>query len=347
MNSKPSVNDYVVVQTKSERPKPTYTLVKVTSFSGSTINGRLEVNPHIKPQTVSFPTSDIVVNLGASPAPGKVYGVDTSNIYRKTLNHPAFGEVHFMCKPTPSEIKKLDSAMKSLHVKLKKNKLLFLIEDGSTTFEVVDHAYSKYAGMFRMSKNRDRAPSRISVCASANALATIGVDDYEYVLAHELGHALHFHHIKSFPTLDAAWLRAYTNSVTPRIVDRDLTHKLKGLLLSERSVSGSLAMIPEEDMEAAKLCFRWVNTTCGLKAKDLDLLLETGKDQTLTELWPSWELVLRELKPKLTLYSTKSYMELFAESFAYWITGKTLPAKLQSLMDKTVAASRGGSQGGH
>lgn len=339
-----SPNDYVVAFHDGEsKPgqKQKFTLIKVASVNrDGELTGRIEHFPHIKAVHCTIPVKSVAVNLGPNPPPGKVFGCDTTQLYRKSIDHPAFGTVHFMCKPSKEDLAKLSRAMNSIHAKLKKFKLLFLLEEG-TVFEFVNHAFSKYAGMFYNSKDREKAPSRIALCVDSRALLHNGIDSYEYVLAHELGHALHFHHLKSVPTIDSMWVKAYTNSVQPKRVDKKTAVEFLAMVKRERSVSGAAGQMAEEDQEAVKLIVKWIHQTGGLRSKDLDLLLATDKDELVDKVWPTWDLVLRELKPKLTLYSTKNYQELFAECFAFWLTGQDLPVKLKALMDRSVLVAQG------
>jgi hypothetical protein len=48
---------------------------------------------------VEMPYSGVLVNLGKDPAPGKVYGVDVTNRYRKTIHSDVWGPIHFFVKP--------------------------------------------------------------------------------------------------------------------------------------------------------------------------------------------------------------------------------------------------------
>ena len=342
MSNTPNIhpNDYVLFKTPKEGTnKFKFFLLKASNITSEEVYGRVEISPHVKPQMVSVPNEFIIANLGKKPLPGKLYGVDTSSLFKKTVTHAEFGDVHFFCKPDAANMSKLNEAFGDVYKMLKKAKLGFLLEE-ETVFEVVDHGFTKYSGQFRMFKNREKNPSRITVCCDVDALKGMGIDSYNYVLAHELGHALHFHHVQQNKDLDATWVRAYKGSIFPKQISKELMDSLKAALLSERSIRAALAIVPEEDMTQAKAAFKTFRSVTGYSAREIDLLLEQGKDKTVSSIWPNMTFVDAERKSILTLYATKNYRELFAETFAFWLTKATLPPNLQELMDKTVSLCR-------
>ena len=336
------VDDYLIADINSkEGAKAKYRLFKVTSLKP--LLARYEVLAHIKRQIVELQEDKVLLNLGPSPQPGSVYGVKIRNLYRKTSEHPKFGAIHFMCKPTKQDMKSLSDGMNGVHASLKKAGLLFLLQE-DTVLEATDATAAKYAGCFRYSKDRSKLPSRLEVCVNSNSLKKIGVDSYEYVLAHELGHALHFHHVNQSPELNSKWIRAYKTSVAPKRIDTEVAQTLLDACKTEGSIRGAIGTIEEDNTQSAKLILKWIRTFRGISTKELDILIETGKHEILDQIWPLKEsLSLRENKPLITLYATKNYRELFAEVFAFYITGKKVPEKLVKLMQESITYSKSGN----
>jgi hypothetical protein len=57
-------------------------------------------------------------------------------------------------------------------------------------------------------------------------------------------------------------------------------------------------------------------------------------------LWPLRNIPRKELAPIVSEYATKNHKELFAESFAYLLTGKKLPEPIVRLLEKSISHAK-------
>jgi hypothetical protein len=306
------------------------------------VQGRLEHDPHIRPTAVECSLEDVVLDLGKTPKPGSVYGKDLSFLYRKTLDIPHLGDVHLFTS-VPREVgQEFVSQAKGLYKTLKEMKLGFLLHSGIVWQVVSRHTAGKYSGMYRSGKtDKDgnvTSPPRITITLDEETLKTSSVDTYAYVLAHELGHALHFQSVKQIPELDAAWLDMYTNTVTPvKIPQSEVVSMRDELITSGATFSGFKSTLEEERTEAFKIIVSEIRRTSRLSLRELDTLTQTeSSSDHVKRVWPNSSVYMSKLSPLITQYSLKNYHELFAESFAFHVLGKKLPKQLTSLLRRTL-----------
>ncbi len=330
---------FVNLPGKSERNL----LIRAASIQGDLLIGSVEEHRHITARTIEVPLSSVILNVGSDPVPGRVYGYDLSYLFRRFRSIPALGEVAFFCKVTKEEVAQLKSAATELHKKLERAKLDFILDD-PVVYEVVSKEYAgKWAGMYSRSKKEDM-PHKIQVTLDKSRLETSSISNYEYVLAHEMGHHLHFHYVKAHSPADAAWIRAYQETVRPLEVDTKVVRLFLDQLLHERSVRALLAETEEDLQPQLKRVLREVKSSSGLGPRELDRLLEVHKDDDLAKCWPKSGLMLSEKHPSVTEYALKNYNELFAESFAFHILGRALPKKLTKLIESSLSLARGQSR---
>ena len=149
--------DYVFIKGKDGKQKPL--LLRVSQVGELSSLGRHERLPHLKKEQIEFKPEEVLVNLGKSPAPGKLYGYDLGSRYRKTEVHPYFGEIHYFAIPDEQSKARFERALDQTEELLKKNRLGFLL-DHPTAFEVVPK-HGKYAGKYIHSNNPETKPSQI------------------------------------------------------------------------------------------------------------------------------------------------------------------------------------------
>lgn len=338
-------NDLVLVKPPARedggKVKPVLIRVsKIVSGSPQRAFGYVEKLLPRQQSTVEFPVTDVVMNLGSDPFPGTVHGYNLHYRYRRTVEIEHLGEVYLFCKVAKEEIKELRSAAEAVFKKLHAKKLNFLL-NGDTDFEIVSKEYAgKWAGMYSHSKDPEKHPHRIQVTLDKKRLEESSITTYAYVLAHELGHALHFQYVKRNPKADAAWVRAYTETVTPVQVEKTTIKAFLNTLLSTGSVGGARGEIGEDELPMFRRVLREVQASAGLSARELDLLLSAERQDAVEAAWPKSGLMHPEMHPSITQYALKNYKELFAETFAFWLLGKKIPANLLELMEKSATMSR-------
>jgi hypothetical protein len=332
-------DDLVFVEVPGKSEKPRALLVRADRVQGDVLRGVVEEHRHLTASHIEVPLSAVMMNVGPDPFPGKVYGYDLSYLFRRYRAVPALGDVAFFCKVTKDEVTQLREAAASLYRRLTKAKLDFVFDD-PVSYEVVSKQYAgKWAGMYSRAK-KEGDSHRIQVTLDKSRLETSSIGNYEYVLAHEIGHHVHYQYVKGTSPADAAWIRAYQETVRPLMVDSKLVKTFLEHLLHERSVRSLIAETEADLQPQLKRVLKEVRSSAGLGPRELDRLLEVHKDDDLQKAWPQSGLMLSEKHPSVTEYALKNYHELFAESFAFYLLGRELPKKLTKLMEHSLSLAR-------
>lgn len=318
--------DYLVcVEDKQEY------LARAMEDSTGDVECYLEKYCHLpnKRTTLTVSKKQIVLNLGETPRPGKVYGLETTNLFRVRKDHDDFGAINFFYKPDKQVVKDLWASMSKVAKILKKKGLEFLLDD--IVWEVLRYHKEKFAGMYMHAKN-DKMPHRIQVRPEI-----MPATEYAYVLLHELGHHLHLEFLTS-KKLNAHWLRVYNTSIKVETIKKDTSIRLLTSLLEQEDLPSDFkGQLSEEDALAFKWIIRTIASNNALSIKELDTLWEADMKDDISKLWPQRTITHKELAPVLTEYATKNYKELVAESFAFYMVGKKQPEGLIRLLEKSIS----------
>lgn len=342
MGIRVETGDYVVCtyQGKADdSPKPY--LIKTASVAEGEVSGRQETKDvHRNPTTLTFKARDVVANLGRKPLDGKVFGFDLASRYRGSVDlHEAFPTIHvYAGGVSKSSREALLKSMDYTATRLQSLGLTFLLE-GDATEWLVHPKRGKYAGYYRHSSNPENHPHMISVSLGADFYEEDSKAPFAYVLAHELGHALHFQHFTrdAFPKKNASWLNLYLSSVPFQAVTKeDRIRLFKSLVqygsLREWEVKTSI----EEDSAMMKVVLRDMHLASRMRPRDVDVMLSAEDHENLRGLWPTLPSGKTVPEPILTDYATKNVQELFAESFAFYLLGKKLPHSVSKLLESTL-----------
>lgn len=333
--------DYAVGRTQSNNTKAKLFLFKVTGKTNNQVTGVVEKDCHFANlrSTVEVSTKDIVVNLGPTPVPGKVYGCDTSILHTGRKVHDNFGTIHFFYKPEAELGKKLFAAFDKCAKVLKQHGLDFIIDPSTCVWEVIPFNGEKYAGLYKRSKKPEVRPHTFQIRPEIMPFS-----EYPYVIYHELGHHLH----KEYATgkkLNAAWIRAYNTSIKVEDIKRDKSQELLDMLLGQEDMPSDFrSILSEEDTITYKWILRSISQRHSLSVKELDLLFEADFKDDIRALWPTRGVSKRDLEPIVTEYATKHVNELIAEAIAFRLVGKQLPKNVESLVDKTFSYAKANSE---
>lgn len=312
--------------------KKTYLAKALENSHGKAVEALLEKNCHIQGMRHTFtqPLSDVVLVLGASPFPGKVHGHDISALFTKRLTHKQFGDVMFFYRPDKQVLADLNESMTKVAKKLDKHSLGFLIDE--VVYEVLPYHGEKYAGMYLHSK-KDTMPDRIQIRPEI-----MPASEYCYVWLHELGHRLHLRFCHASKKLNAQWLKLYATSIKAVTIKKDKSQQLLDLLIAgEEPPSDFKRGLDEEDALAFKWLIRTIQQVNGLSIKDLDTLFEADMKDEISKVWPIRSISHKELAPIVSEYATVNVRELFAECFAFYMTGKKLPDPIVRLLERSIS----------
>lgn len=322
--------DYLVVNFDNRE----HLMKALENASGKTVEAVNEKMCYLSEQrtTATVGIKDVILNLGATPHPGFVYGLDTSTLFYTRKTHNDIGTVNFFYKPEKEVVKNLWAAFTKVHSILKKRGLDFLTND--ICWEVIPYNGEKYAGMF-LKSGKKTIPKRIQIRPES-----MPATEYVYILLHELGHNLHLSYVNSVK-LNAYWLRMYNTSIKPVTITKDTSKNLlENLLAQEDSPSDFKGQLSEDDALAFKWIVRTISQVHGISLKDLDTFFEADMKEDITAVWPLHTIKHKDLAPILTDYATKNVKELIAEAFAFLLTGKKLPSNMLKLLEKTISHAK-------
>lgn len=331
--------DYCVGQSRNDSGARRTFLFRVTdsTLHKGIVSGVMCHDEHVagKKQSIEVPKKDLLVNLGADPQHGKVYGVDVSNLFRGKNHHDYFGPIHWFYTPEKALGKELMLAFDRVHKLLKHNQLDFVIDPESCIWEVLPFHGEKYAGMYRRMKNPVKSPHRLQIRPEI-----MPSGEWKYVIVHELAHHLDFEHATS-PKLRAAWIRLFNTSIKLTTIKKDKSSELlENLLSGEERPSEFRGTLSDED----SLIYRWILRTiqkdAALSVKELDILFEADSKDDIRSVWPLRTIPHKELEPVISEYACKNVRECFAEAVSYHLTGKKLPANVVKLLEKTFSYCR-------
>lgn len=333
--------DYIVAEDKYA--KPFLAQVQEISTDNKTLTAIVEEGRHIKPNTVTLNRKRVLVSLGKDPKPGKVYGIDVANLYRRSFTHEFWGTVHFFVKPSPEDMKLLRKALDDVGTAIEKLKLGGYVDVIHTQIRAKK---GKYAGMYVHAKE-GRHVWYAPECASGSIL------EMKNIVAHEYGHVLRFNGL-TLPKARAKWLELFRVSVLPVVVpEKTLRSMFKAIKSGKDSSSeGSLASVLKEFEEQANdnnyaiylsALSRWFRQVHHMSPKDLETLWDADKVDVIEELWPTSSIDTSKLDPIVSEYATKNVEELFAEAFTCYVAKKKLPKKVESLLEASLSVIRQGA----
>lgn len=324
-------NDYLIAQMKGTKPF-------LAQFKEESDDGYIVIpdNLRYREETeVTVHRRDILVRLGQEPKPGKVYGVDVANIYRKSIAHAAWGPIHFFVKPDKVHMKMLRLGLDLTAKKIEKMEL----DPFMQTFQTEIRAKKgKYAGMYHHEKEGKSRVWYAPECAETQ-------EQMNGIIFHEYGHALRFNGLTRVKAR-ARWQRLFQQSIAPVIVSKKYLEGLLDHMLAEAdtgsdsSLSSVLSTYVEEDEAGAasvKALQRWMRQVHHISPKELGVLWSAGDKETLQSLWPKSSIDTSKLAPILTDYATKNVEELFAEAFMFYALGKKLPGSVLKLLEKSLS----------
>lgn len=323
--------DYLIA--KQEQGKD-YLFKALADNDSKSVEGVLEKDCHVQGlrHTMTVELSDVILNLGQKPHPGKVYGYDVGTVFYVRKTHDDFGDINFFYKPEKQVVKDLWESMSKVAEGLKRKGLTFLLHD--VVYEVMPHHGEKYAGLFMKARNEKVLP-RIKIRPEI-----MPATDYGYVWYHEFGHHLHLSFLHS-KKLNAYWLKLYNTSIKVAAVKKDKSQQLlDALIAGEESPSDFKSGLDEEDALAYKWIIRTIQQVNGLSIKDLDTLFEADMKDEIEKVWPVRNIPRKELAPIISEYAATNVKELIAESFAFYMCKRKLPEKITKLVERSIAYAK-------
>jgi hypothetical protein len=304
-------------------------LMLVNHIADGTISGVLDTDRAYAPKNAEFEAKNIVCVLGDKPAAGSSYGC-LIEPYRTTLVHPTWGNVHVHMGLKSEQKVSIKAALDKTAKRLKDAGLLPFLNLGAVELELRPPK-GKYNGMYHFKQKVDKAQDRLILRPQEG----YGLD---YVILHEAGHGVWFRLLS--PQIHARWIKLYNNYTKLKEFEPHHFRKLRDSYI-EASVSiGEFKGQLEEDQ--AILFDNLIGTLCSstrLTRQNLNTLADTQGLDAIKKDWPTY-VNDTDFEIAVTEYGTKNVEELFAESFAFYMTGQKLPKRINTVLEKTLAYAK-------
>ena len=276
-------------------------------------------------QTIDFAPGDIVACLGKNPPIGKDAFGCKLEFYEQTFTDKNWGPVHFFRKiEDEREMKYLKQVLTKAHKVLEGHKATNFLPLNRIDLRV---AKGKYAGTYHFNyKKGDKM-----------TLRPVDMKDRDYmmyVVIHEAGHGVWY---RSVPQdIRVKWTGLFHKRVRLHATtEKQLKSMAQALVGYESFKSYAKDECDEDDKKVLKEAFAYVKRVHKLNEKQLEALVQTKGGKAILEFWPkSADVGL--VSPDVTEYSMESVEEFFAESFAYFMTKKSLPKDIQKAMQYTL-----------
>lgn len=266
----------------------------------------------------------IVANLGSKPQIGKAYGIHVEPI-RTQVTSKFWGPIQIYRKMDQKEKKSLKKA-------LKESERLIRYSGVESVFPLasleIRNKAGKWAGMYRYSS---KGQDTIKIGPE-----TLVDHKYNtYVLMHETGHGVWFRKVS--PMIKTQWINLYTKRMTIlHYPEKRLKALARDIVEYENGVRDYMKEIADDDTKIIiKEALSYMKRVYRLMPEDIDLLMESNR-KNLYDYWP----VVSDISTPLldvSSYAGVSVREFFAESFAYYTTGKILPKDVTKLMKRTLS----------
>lgn len=277
--------------------------------------------------TAEISREEILCSVGTKPTSGHVYGVDLSNIYRTSVPLDKFGILHYYCAPEKSVRKAIKSAFAIAAKQLEKQKL-YTVFDKQVNYSIRS---MRNAGMFYDGDEEKGIPYRIELDPTRTVL-----EDLPHCILHEIGH---FYFNQLDDDWQFKWVNLYANYVkVERFTSKDMKALRDNFVHSGLSFVEFRKELDEPEQSYFKLVQRHLQKCFKINPKQLQGLYEENPEVVLSK-FPTSSLKV-DYETLVSEYATKNYHELFAESFAFYLEGKSLPKVISKLIVNTIRVLR-------
>lgn len=276
-------------------------------------------------EKMPFKLEEVVANMGANPKVGSVYGRRVEPLLH-SMEHPTWGTIEFYRHLSEVEKKCLKKSLKHQEQIMRDLGIHGIVFP--LTLLKIQEAKGKYAGMYKQ-RGQDREihfyPPSLS---SESEITDLG--------CHELGHGFWCNGVSE--DNKAQWSLLYESYVTKHEVSADVVqHVLSNMLVAEDLPSFHVDLEADEQKAYDAIIGKILASTL-MSMEDLYLVHSCRPDDLKFLVPPIEEVVVVGEKETFPVgdYGSRNTVEMFAESFRLYATGKQLPKKIYKLMQKTV-----------
>ena len=308
------VEDYILVEQDGRK-----NIVRVDKTSGKSGRGMKQDKFPYEENELKFDLDEVVANYGKYP---KSF---IHEAFYKEFKHPTFGSVNFFLKAGKETKEEIDKVLTKCAKKLKDHNL-----DGFLPVNVeIRPGKGKMLGHYKTHKNEGELDIMCLRPSSENPL--------EITVFHEAGHGV-WKRLIPHRKIKAAWIREYSHHLeVQHLTSKDLKSMLNDLLSASQKVTDFKSGLSENDQMILKEILSYIKKFHRLSVLELNLLIESGDTDTVSEVWPSDTIALSKIKENnISNYSLKSVEEFFSECLAFYLTKGKLPKHTEKLLIKTI-----------
>lgn len=328
-----------------ENPKK-FRAIKALVPNASKLSGFLESERKGQNvEKVTIPVKNIVLDLGPNPLPGKVYGIDLVNRYRKTLIHPFWGNVCVYTEIDKAQLKLVHSSLERTAKKIERMGVESYVDLCDTHLIAKQ---GKWAGRYKHNGNHNKDIPH--VIQYAPECADMEPKAMDYLVYHEFGHLLRYNGVLG-KKLRGKWTEEFIRSIASFEITEGNLRKLFRFMEENVDTDATLSQVFREfvsDDEDHKLwvrgLLRWFKEVHHLNPKDLSVLWATQDLSHFKKLWPNKAVDSSKLAPVVSEYATTNVEELFAESFSFYCTGRKLPNRIVELVERSISYAKAATE---
>lgn len=313
--------DYIVVEAGKN------VLLKVREVDGKNITGinqqmkRNSEGVYEKRLPLTVKSSQVLVNLGKTPRPGKVYGVNIEPLYKRVDTNTC-GQLLFFVDMDDKQTTRVKKALIRTYKKLAERKL------GGVPAQIeIRPVQGKYAGWYKF---LPKAEADV-LCLKPN-LEMSDDKDLTYLIAHEYAHGVWFRMMTRGNI--ARWIALYDKHMAQSTWEDADLEDIKNESIASEGIRNYLREAEEELRPVIRAVLRSIKSLHGVDAKHLDTLIRQG--HSIDEYWPT-QVQFADRNVIISEYAMKSPEEFFAEAFSFWFIGKSLPKEVQKLLDRSLS----------
>lgn len=325
--------DFVLLTEKADKPKLTFAKIE---FIDDDNLGCVDVKDmHLSKRRRGFDaTPDSVLSI-VDPKHPKFHNNHPA-IFQSWDHDENFGALNWFYAPEDEVRENVHDAFKKASDTLEAKGLSFIIQPTTCVWEIYPYGGETYAGQYKRNSKPDKNPNRLSIIPEHT---DYDHSYYTYIIFHELAHHMHSEFVTG-RKLNAKWIDLYSTSVPSRDIGEKDTKRLLEALLAQQDLPGDFkGQLEEQDKEAYKLILKAIKQQSKLGVKELDVLFVAEFTEQIRSVWPE-TVVANDLNPLVTKYATKNYRELFAEAFAYYMSGRMLPDEVRELVEESIAYAK-------
>lgn len=277
-----------------------------------------------EPQTFEYDESTLIANLGKDPEQGTAFGVNVILHYGEVKTD--LGPMHYYRKTDDDEKKAIKIGIKNTVAKLANVGLSKILPIQRVE---VHPPKGKWAGSYQVKFNAGAADDKIKLHPKILNDQTYNA----YIFLHEIGHAVWYRLVDE--KTRSEWLEIYNGQTkVSKAKKQQMEDLCTALVSSQQSVKEFSSDVEEEELALLKDALSYLKKHHKMGATDVDVLLNQNS-KVLASIWPTSASV-SYTESLVSEYARTNVQELFAESFAYHLTGKELPKSIKKLLEKTL-----------